>query len=179
MENVNGGTQHLGAVHCDRAPGGICNETTGISNKTDLPDAGTNWHVYRLVIDRTASNWQEESLTWFLDDVQFHQVTGARIANEVVWASVAHNKVFFLLNVAVGGRWPGPPNASTHEGRGAGMEVKYVAQYESSGAPSVTSPRDNCICKNTPGVPQDIDEPGGQPALEAPEYPNPDDSVPV
>ncbi|KAM0342578.1 hypothetical protein ACHAPU_009431 [Fusarium lateritium] len=162
LENVNGETQLVGSVHCDRSPGGICNETDGINNRTPLPDSGKDWHVYRIVFDRTASNWRDQTLTWFLDDVQYHQVTGARVNNEAVWGTIAQNKVFFLLNVAVGGYWPGPPNGETHEGRGAGMEVEYVAHYESPGAPSAHGPQK---CRDTiPAVPQ---------------YPAPDNSAPA
>jgi hypothetical protein len=36
------------------------------------------------------------------------------------------------LNVAVGGNWPGPPSAITAEVEAAGMEVLYVAVYQST-----------------------------------------------
>jgi beta-glucanase (GH16 family) len=105
MEHVNGETQSHAAVHCDKAPGGICGEKTGIANSVDLPDAGTNWHTYKVVIDRTPVNWAEESLNFYVDGKNFHQLKGARINDPEVWKTIAHNKMFFLLNVAVGGEW--------------------------------------------------------------------------
>ncbi|KAF4457207.1 hypothetical protein F53441_771 [Fusarium austroafricanum] len=136
MEHVNGDTQGHAAVHCDKAPGGICNESKGIANGVDLPDAGTNWHVWRAVIDRTPNSWLEESVTFYLDGKPFHKVTGSRINDKKVWSTIAHNKMFFLLSVAVGGVWPQPPNESTAEGPSVGMEIGYVAHYVQNGAPT-------------------------------------------
>lgn len=103
MENFSGENAGYAAFHCDRNPGGICNENSGISGSIGLPDFGKGWHTWRAVIDRTKPTWVQESVTILLDGVQFHQVTGARINNEAVWKSIAANKVHFILNVAVGG----------------------------------------------------------------------------
>ncbi len=40
--------------------------------------------------------------------------------------------MFMTLNVAVGGAWPGSVAANTVSGTAAGMEVLYVAVYESA-----------------------------------------------
>jgi beta-glucanase (GH16 family) len=42
---------------------------------------------------------------------------------------LAQSPVFFLLNVAVGGDWPGYPNDATQDGYNSMMEVAYVAHY--------------------------------------------------
>ncbi|KAF4342183.1 hypothetical protein FBEOM_3916 [Fusarium beomiforme] len=131
MEHVNGDTQGHAAVHCDKAPGGICDEKKGIANSVDLPDAGTSWHTWKVEIDRTPSNWVEESLKFYVDGKKFHEVKGSRINNKQVWKTIAQNKMFFLLNVA-----PQPPNESTAEGLESGMEVGYVAHYVQEGAGS-------------------------------------------
>ncbi|KAF9774225.1 hypothetical protein IL306_007793 [Fusarium sp. DS 682] len=138
MEHVNGDTQGHAAIHCDKAPGGICEEKKGIANSVDLPDAGTNWHTWKVVIDRTPSNWVEEGVTFYVDGKQFHELKGSRINDKQVWATIAQNKMFVLLNVAVGGDWPQPPNEATAEGLEAGMEVGYVAHYVQEGAGSGT-----------------------------------------
>jgi hypothetical protein len=109
MENVNGETKTQGVIHCDKNPGGICNEKNGIPGAIALPDAGSGFHTYTAVIDRTPGNWMEESVTFFLDGVQYHQVTGARINDEEVWGKIAHNLIHFILNVAVGGEWVSKP----------------------------------------------------------------------
>jgi beta-glucanase (GH16 family) len=60
------------------------------------------FHVFSLV-------WTENSLTWYIDDVEYHVM-----AIDDSASLAAFQKDFFLLfNVAVGGNWPGVPNAST------------------------------------------------------------------
>ncbi|KAH8894242.1 putative endo-1,3(4)-beta-glucanase [Thozetella sp. PMI_491] len=130
MESVNGILRGYGTAHCDVYPGGICNEPTGIQGNIAIPDQG--WHTWRVVIDRTASTWQSESITWYLDGAQFNQITGSRIGNQNVWNTLAHSPLYFILNVAVGGDWPKNPNSATLDGYGAMMEVAYVSQYTST-----------------------------------------------
>lgn len=47
------------------------------------------------------------------------------------WEKIAHEGHFLLLNVAVGGNWPGPPNNLTQGGDGANMEVQWVGVWNS------------------------------------------------
>ncbi|KAI1504717.1 family 16 glycosyl hydrolase [Biscogniauxia marginata] len=130
METVNGALTGYGTTHCDVYPGGACNEPSGIGASTALPDQ--SWHTWRLVWDRRASTWQGETITWFLDGAQFHQISGQRIGSQSVWNSLAASPLYFILNVAVGGNWPGAPNDSTLDGYGSMMEVAYVSQYLST-----------------------------------------------
>lgn len=64
-----------------------------------------DWQTWRLVIDRTASSWQGETITWYMNGQQFHQISGASIGNYNVWTSLSAKPLFFILNVAVGGGW--------------------------------------------------------------------------
>ena len=130
FENINGLPTVWGVVHCDRSPGGVCNEPNGLVNTTALPDHG--FHTYRVDIDRRNSDWRRQSITWFIDNVAFNQVTGARVNNQAVWATLAQSPLYMILNVAVGGDWAGPPNANTWDGTGSMMEVQYVAVYRST-----------------------------------------------
>ncbi|CAJ0546636.1 Ff.00g012630.m01.CDS01 [Fusarium sp. VM40] len=163
MEIFSGEHLGYGAIHCDKNPGGICNENTGISGSIGLLDGGKGWHTWRAVIDRTKPTWVQESVTIYLDGVQFHKVTGARINNEAVWKTIAANKVHFILNVAVGGDRPKDPNDWTHDGMGAGMEVEYVAHYETTGSPGFEPYGDN-----PQGTPEYAPEHQSQPAPEPP-----------
>ncbi|KAK7420739.1 hypothetical protein QQX98_002541 [Neonectria punicea] len=129
METVNGQLTGYGTAHCDVYPGGICNEGTGIGGTIGIPDQG--WHTWRVEFDRTRGSWQQETITWYMDGRQFHQITGSRINNERVWATLCHSPLYFILNVAVGGSWPGYPNGNTADGYGSMMEVGYVAHYSS------------------------------------------------
>jgi len=102
METVNGQLTGYGTVHCgDTAQGGICNEPNGIGGTTGFPDQG--WHNWRVIWDRTRGNWESETLTWYMDGRQFHQVSGSRIGNFDVWRSLAQTPLHFICNVAVGG----------------------------------------------------------------------------
>ncbi len=52
--------------------------------------------------------WDAKKITWFLDNVQF-------CAIDITPAGLAafHKKFFIILNLAVGGNWPGNPDLST------------------------------------------------------------------
>ncbi|KAI9901058.1 hypothetical protein N3K66_002875 [Trichothecium roseum] len=128
METVNGQLTGHGTLHCDVYPGGICNEGTGIGSPVGIPNYG--WHTWRVDIDRRNGDFRGQSITWYLDGQQFHQVTGDRIGNADVWRSIAQSPLFFITNVAVGGSWPGNPDGATQDGYGVRLELGYVAHYE-------------------------------------------------
>ncbi|KAF7561329.1 hypothetical protein G7046_g2814 [Stylonectria norvegica] len=127
LETVNGVLTGYGTAHCDVYPGGICNEGTGLGNHIAIPNQ--DFHTWRVEFERRKSSWTDETITWFMDGQQFQQISGSRIGNANVWATLCHSPLYFLLNVAVGGAWPGYPTASTQDGYGSMMEVGYVAHY--------------------------------------------------
>ncbi|KAG5759818.1 hypothetical protein H9Q72_012057 [Fusarium xylarioides] len=130
MEHVNSDTETYAAVHCDKSPGGICGEKKGISGSYDHGNGNPGLATYKVVIDRTPTVWQNESVNFYVTDQLIHKVTGAQIGNLEVWKTIAWNKMFIIFNVAVGGDWPGPPQPYTLEGPKVGMKVRYVAHYE-------------------------------------------------
>jgi beta-glucanase (GH16 family) len=127
LETVNGQLTGYGTMHCDVFPGGICHESSGLGASIGIPDQG--WHTWRAVWDRTNGDWHAQTITWFMDGRQYHQITGAQINNQNVFESVSAKPLYFILNVAVGGGWPGNPDGNTQDGYGSMMEVGYVAQY--------------------------------------------------
>ncbi|KAK3904820.1 concanavalin A-like lectin/glucanase domain-containing protein [Staphylotrichum tortipilum] len=129
LETVNGVLTGYGTMHCNTSPGGICNEPNGRGSSVGIPNQ--DWQRWRIVWDRAPGDWRSETITWFMNDAQFHQISGSQIGDAGVWASVAASPLFFILNVAVGGNWPGYPNGNTLDGYGAMMEVGYVAHYSS------------------------------------------------
>ncbi|KAK6207847.1 glycosyl hydrolase family 16 [Colletotrichum tabaci] len=129
LETVNGQLTGYGTAHCDVLPGGACNEPNGIGGAIDIPDQG--WHNWRIQWDRRPNNWQAETITWFRDGQIFHQISGARVGSEGIWSTLARAPLFFILNVAVGGNWPGNPDGATIGGWGSMMETAYVAVYQS------------------------------------------------
>ncbi len=77
---------------------------------------GDEFHVYSIV-------WDENSITWYLDNNQFH------VADITPTALSEFRQNFFLIfNVAVGGNWPGSPNASTSFPQH--MIVDYVKVFQ-------------------------------------------------
>ena len=70
-----------------------------------------------------AIEWDENKIDWYLDDILFFS---ADISSEGMEAFHKHH--FILLNVAVGGNWPGDPDLSTVWPQE--MVVDYVRVYE-------------------------------------------------
>ncbi|MBQ4820415.1 carbohydrate-binding protein [Aquimarina sp. MMG016] len=85
-----------------------------------------DYHVYSI-------EWNENNIRWFIDGTEYHIVD---ISNGVNGTSEFHNDYFLLLNMAVGGNWPG---FSVDESRlPARMYVDYVRVYQASANPPPT-----------------------------------------
>jgi beta-glucanase (GH16 family) len=62
------------------------------------PDFSAGWHVLGL-------DWRPDAIVWYVDGIERWRFDNAsRIINEAS---------YLLLNLAVGGDWPGPPNNNT------------------------------------------------------------------
>ncbi|KAI1491183.1 glycoside hydrolase family 16 protein [Biscogniauxia mediterranea] len=77
-----------------------------------------------LKVNRTPSNWQDETLEWWLDGTKFFQIKGSGVGGELLSYS----------NVAVGSNFPGggQPDDNTTTGLETGLQVKYVAIYQTN-----------------------------------------------
>ncbi|KAL1837447.1 hypothetical protein VTJ49DRAFT_3767 [Mycothermus thermophilus] len=135
LENVSGAPVVHGTLHCGRTQGqgGPCNEPIGRGTATEL-GGFEGWHTWRLEIDRRdhggGRGWRGETVRWLKDGREWFVVRGEEIGDEGVWAALTHSPLFIILNVAVGGDWPGYPNDATLDGYGSMMEVDYVAVYQ-------------------------------------------------
>jgi len=89
------------------------------------------YNTFGFLVDRTASSWQKESVTWLLNGIQYKQVFGLDVGDMDTWARLVHAPMYILFNVAVGGGWPGLPNYRTTFGKNSSMSVDYVAVYNS------------------------------------------------
>ncbi|KAI0121025.1 glycoside hydrolase family 16 protein [Xylariales sp. AK1849] len=128
MEQVNGLPTAYGTVHCGvTASGGPCNEPTGLAGSVAMPTAGFN--TWGVKIDLTNNDWTAQTIQWQLNGQTYNTLTGATIGDAGIWSTLAHSPLYVLLNVAMGGDWPGQPNAATTDGYGSMMEVAYVAVY--------------------------------------------------
>lgn len=121
MEHIGGqpGTVH-GTLH---GPG--YSGTAGLSGSHTLPageDVADDFHLF-------AMEWEENRIRWFIDGQPYFTLTPQDLPAGATW--VFDRPHFLLLNVAVGGNWPGNPNASTSFPQR--MTVDYVRVYERDG----------------------------------------------
>lgn len=128
MEEMNGAYLAYGTAHC--GTGCDSGSLNGYQKTVTLSDY--SWHTWRMDFDRTSGSWETETITWYLDGVQFNQISGSLIGDESQWAALCHSALYFVMNVAIGGTWPGYPNSNTWMGSGSMMEVAYVAVFQSS-----------------------------------------------
>ena len=86
-----------------------------------------------------AVEWEEGEIRWYVDDVHFatqtkngwfnHYWSGSEEGYKIGEGDAPFNQLFhMILNVAVGGNWPGNPNAETSFPQQ--MEVDYVRIYQ-------------------------------------------------
>jgi len=136
MENVNGANTVWGTLHCGVAPGGPCNEFTGLgsSRSGHSPSLQSAFHTYAIEWDRSVSPQQ---FRWYVDGVHYHTVSQNQV-DAATWANATNHGFFVILNVAVGGSWPGAPTAATASGRP--LLVDYVAVYSRGGGTTPTTP---------------------------------------
>jgi beta-glucanase (GH16 family) len=78
-----------------------------------------DYHVF-------AVEWAPAEIRWLVDDAEYRRTTPADLPPETMW--VFDHPFFMLLNVAVGGAWPGDPDASTVFPQQ--MLVDYVRVYQ-------------------------------------------------
>lgn len=77
-----------------------------------------SFHVFSI-------EWSADEIIWYVDDVQTHSVS---IADGSDRAEAFRSDFFLILNVAVGGNWPGAPVSATQFPRG--MLVDYVRVFQ-------------------------------------------------
>src|SRR4051794_9608508 len=140
MENVQGLNTEWATMHCGTSPGGPCNETSGIGNNT--PCTGTTcqagFHTYAMEWDRSTS---PEEVRFYLDGVNFHTVKANQV-DATTWANATNHGYFLILDVAMGGGFPGAfgggPTAATASG--VPMLVDYVTvAYKNAGTTTTPS----------------------------------------
>ncbi|GAP85775.1 putative glycoside hydrolase family 16 protein [Rosellinia necatrix] len=129
FEQVNGVATGHGTLHCGADQGGPCRETTGRSGTVPMPLDG--FHTWSVRIDLTSADWRAQTISFQVDGATYYTVSGADLGDGPVWSTLAHSPMYMIFNVAVGGDWPGAPNALTLDGYGAMLEVQWAAVYNS------------------------------------------------
>lgn len=118
MERVNNNASVNGTVHWD-ANGHA--EFGRVSGALDY----SQYHTYSI-------EWDANYIRWFVDGAQFNEIL---IQNGTGSTEEFQNNFFILLNLAVGGNWPGAPDSSTPFP--SQMLVDYVRVYQQSTSPIV------------------------------------------
>jgi beta-glucanase (GH16 family) len=118
MEHVNTGGQVFGTVHWSD------NNNNYASYGGNTTTSITAFHNYTI-------EWDATLIKWYVDGVKFHEVN---IANGVNGTGEFHNNFFLLLNLAIGGNWPG--FTIDNNAFPASMYVDYVRVYQNTGTPT-------------------------------------------
>lgn len=94
----------------------------GLTTSIVLPNGaaiGDAYHVF-------AVDWAPGRIEWSFDGATFHTLTPADLPPGTAWVFDDH-PFFLLLNLAVGGKWPGYPDATTELPQE--YRVDYVRVY--------------------------------------------------
>lgn len=115
IETINAADIAYGTLHYGNA------WPNNVSSGGQRPGVWSNsFHDYRV-------EWEPDEIRWYVDGVRYHRVTSSTwfSSNAPANARAPFDSPFhLLLNLAVGGNWPGPPDGSTVFP--AQMKVDYV-----------------------------------------------------
>jgi len=95
MEHINNGINTYGTMHWD-------NNGHAMYGGDTLCNV-TQYHVYSI-------EWDQNAIKWFLDGSKFWE---GNIANGMNSTEEFHRPFYIILNLAVGGNWPGNPDGTT------------------------------------------------------------------
>ena len=120
MENIGREPRlNHGSLHGPNYP------AAGVTARYELP----NQHPLYKAFHRYAIEWSPDKIEFLVDGVLYETVTAASLSPGADW--VFNRPFFFLLNVAVGGDWPGNPDGTTVFPQE--MAVDYVRVWKPEG----------------------------------------------
>ena len=115
--NINYGTLHFGAPH---------KQTQGTIQAPE-GDFAHDYHTFAI-------EWEPGHISWFMDDQKYFETDDWFTANEgedpKPYPAPFDQPFHVILNVAVGGDWPGDPDDSTPFDERAAMKVDYVRMFQ-------------------------------------------------
>ncbi|MFT7699894.1 MAG: beta-glucanase (GH16 family), partial [Candidatus Krumholzibacteriia bacterium] len=109
-----------GSIHGPGHAGG-----NAFTKRHTLEQGGFNLDFHEFAVE-----WEENQITWFIDGVVYHTATPADLPAGSTW--VYDHPYFILLNVAVGGGFPGSPDDTTVFPQT--MLIDYVRVYHKAPA---------------------------------------------
>ena len=104
-----------GTAHWGRSGEGSQFRGNSFSLNEDFSD---RYHVFTLL-------WKNNSLQWYVDETLFHTITTDDTSG---FSYPFNNEFFFIMNIAVGGNWPGEPDETTLFPQT--MEVDYIRVFQ-------------------------------------------------
>ncbi len=110
MEHINNEWSAHGTAHWDNFGHAYYGGSYGL-------DPGL-FHVYTI-------EWDSLGIDWFIDGNFFHAMN---IENGINGTGEFHAPFYLILNLAVGGNWPGSPDATTNFP--AELQIDYVRVYK-------------------------------------------------
>lgn len=112
LEHINNEQVVSGTVHWNT------NTNNHDYKGSSVPFNSNDFHLYGIV-------WDQESVVFTLDNHPYFEFSFTPTNNT---EQIFRNPFFLILNVAVGGNWPGSPDGSTVFP--ATMEVDYIRLYQ-------------------------------------------------
>lgn len=112
MEHINNEKVISGTVHWNT------NNNNHDYKGSSVPFTSNDFHLYGIV-------WDQESVVFTLDNHPYFEFPFVSTNNT---EQIFRNPFFLILNIAVGGNWPGNPDGSTVFP--AVMEVDYIRLYQ-------------------------------------------------
>lgn len=74
-------------------------EKISIGNDMIVGDLSQDWHLFAI-------DWRPDAIIWYLDDKEIWRFEDDKI--------ISNEEMYLLINLAIGGDWPGPPNSETN-----------------------------------------------------------------
>jgi len=117
MENIGSEPAKIhGSLHGPGYSGG--NPLSGIYTLPNHDRFSDGFHVFAI-------EWEPRTIRFYVDDVLYETQTASNVPAGAPWAF--DHPFFLVLNVAVGGYWPGDPDTTTQFP--TSMVVDYVRVY--------------------------------------------------
>lgn len=125
MEMIGGGDGRDNVIHGTVHWSDASNSHAQYGGPYELEEGifADEFHIFSV-------EWTASTIKWFMDGEQYHEIdlTPGHL-------SEFRQSFFMILNIAVGGDWPGSPNASTEFPQT--LEVDYVRVYQLDQSPEI------------------------------------------
>lgn len=99
-------------------------------------DFSEDFHIFSI-------EWDEDEIEWYVDGKLYHVLSKDEVEDRAGSGSwVFDHEFFFIMNVAVGGYWPGYPDETTKFPQR--MYVDYIRIYEDKNPEKIIGEVDDC-----------------------------------